>query len=854
MAFKASSSGAFVRGVDASTSLYLQPRGSVPRASNLLLTKRGSLQTCNGSQIVNAFQGVPTASRGKAMCEFFFAPIGVAPYYLRIMKALDIPLGSPRNVTSALGSIAGIFAAGTYFWYITAVDGTGGETPAFGNTTISVGANGSVVLTWNVVPNAVGYNVYRQPSLGAIGLLNFSSGLGTAPQAALGSATATFTDIGYSTSPAQPPATDTTQQTALYQMPSVGNTLGYNNNSIVGLFPADARIIDGNPGGGTGGGGTTGGGTTGNPGSTPSGVYPPGNVSYIPQMVQYVNEAIIALGNSYPPQQFLDNTGTPDNPATEVGITSISVDAFGVVTVTTSAAHGLTATNVGACVVISLNAPYTAYDGCYQVITVPTTTTLTIRNIGAIGTGTGSGGTLLVTTIPLYNTFQPQFPPWAASTQYAQNSVVEPATPNGYYYKAIQAGTSAATAPAFPTTVGAVVQDGSVEWQNAGTTASAAPVPPGAAHIAVYSGALWVWDTFPTNTTNGLDGPCCLRMSDINEPNSWNPVNQAFLDKDDGTQGMGLSTFTITAQGIPPQGSLVACKLYATYQIVGVFGSSDFAIQRVTTDMGCLSPRTLQFVPGFGLGRMTHLGIAIFDGVTDRLVSPQVNPYLFPSPDPDFSDIVVADANWISLSMGVQTANPPMYVVFIPIGSSNGALTRGLCFDLVLKSWAIVDLPFPISATLQALTVSSNPVTLLGSFSDGTLQRWQAGDVTWATSNGDGGTAVPVLPSGFVRANTVASKDPDEQLYCRRFFVRGYVGSVPLTLFTINPRVRGVAIGAQSCYTPTAAGGEFIGEAAVGITSDRFDAFINFTGQVTIDDIGAHVTPKPIGRLTDVFV
>ena len=84
----------------------------------------------------------------------------------------------------------------------------------------------------------------------------------------------------------------------------------------------------------------------------------------------------------------------------------------------------------------------------------------------------------------------------------------------------------------------------------------------------MFAGSLWAWNTAPTNTSNGLDGPTSLRMSDANNPNSWNPINQAFLDKDDGSEGSGLSPFTISGFGIPPEGSLVAFKQFAGYQIV----------------------------------------------------------------------------------------------------------------------------------------------------------------------------------------------------------------------------------------------------------------------------------------------
>ena len=850
-------SGAFVRGVDASAGLLLQPKGSIPRGSNLILTKRGSLQVCDGTAIVAAWDGVPTPGRGKAMCVFLFQPIGVSPYYLLITKALDLPLGHVTHLAVAdSGSADGTFTAGTYFWYVTATDGTGAETDKGLEVTAAISANHSADLTWNIVPNAVGYNVYRGTvSNGETLLLTPKSVIGTLAQPTFGTLTVSFKDTGFPTDGVTPPPVeDTTQQTAMYAMNVASGPIGYGTGNQVAVWPADARFMDDLPGGGTGGQGGTGGGNPGTPGVTPVGAYPPGNVSFIPDIVQFVNQAMIALGNAYPPQIFRDGGGSPDNPAVVGRITSTSTDAFGVVTLTCNIPHGLVAGNEGACIRLQ-NMVDPVFDGVFQIIAIPSTTTLKIRNLAAIGHGTTTG-IFIITTIPLFNTFTPQFPIWVASTGYSVNSAIVPTTPNTFYYVVVApaaGGESGAVEPTWPTTVGQKIQNGTVTFQCAGLIADAAPAPPGAGHIRVYAGALWVFNTAATNTADGLDGPTCLRMSDINNPLSWNPVNAAFLDKDDGMQGTGLAVFTITAQGIPPQGSLIAFKLHATYQISSVFGASNFAIQRVTTDMGCLAPRSIQFIPGFGIGRLSHLGIAVFDGVNDRILSPQVNPYLFPNNDPELADIVVADANWTPLSMGVLTAEPAMYCLFIPIGNSGGALTRALCFDLILRAWTVVDLPFPISATLQAYGTTSNPVTILGSFSDGTLQRWQAGDIQWATPNGLGLTLTPAPIQWMLRSAAAASKSPDERLYSRRCWVVGQCGEIqPLPTF-INPRINTVAIGAQSSYMPPA-GQRFTAQAAVMETSDLFDAIVTGTGPVTIDAVGFHLEPKPLGLLVGEIV
>lgn len=566
------------------------------------------------------------------------------------------------------------------------------------------------------------------------------------------------------------------------------------------------------------------------------------------QMIEFTNQVVMALTNVYPPQVVVDpNTAT--NPATTAGISSISVDAFGVVTVTCSVNHGLTSASLPASILI-IGVTNAVYDGAFVVLQVVSPTGLKVRNLAAIGAGSSSGGNTQTTSMSLTSSFVPAIPSWSASTVYDQNSIVQPDTSNGHYYTAIQGGASAASEPSFPTGTGQTVTDGNIIWKESGLVNSTAPPPAGAAHLAVYAGALFAWNTSPVNTSNGLDGPCSLRMSDVNNLGSWNPINQAFLDKDDGTEGMGLSAFTVTAAGIPPEGSLMSFKNYATYQIIGLFGAPDFSIQRLKTSMGCIAPRTVQYVPGFGITRLAHLGFAVVDGVDDRIVSEEIRPYLFPSNDGDLSDITVMDADNAFLSWSAQTANPAMYCTAIPIGDSGGQLTRILCYDLVLKAWtAPIDLPFSIFTMAQFISEDANPITVIGGFSDGLLSRWQSGDVLWDT--GATGARSPSVVDFYVKTPTLAAKDLDQRLYVRRMVVRG-INTNSTAGLSITPYFEGQEQSTFSTATLPAGTADFGSEAGLGQTVERCECGVTGSGDVELWGFSFDVVPKPAGILQPI--
>ena len=861
----------WLRGVVASFAQFTQPPGSLARVSNLLLQRRGSLKSCDGSQIISELSGViwPTSGNIGPITEvFLYEPIGAANQYYLLRKDFQLHIGPPTGVTSADGGAGGLLSALTYVWVITALDGAGGETVASVQTAdLPLAAGHKANLSWTIPtpsgslqsgPLPVAYNIYRGSRPVVIfKLVNPTPVTGTSYVDNIPDAS----QINQG-----PPSVDTTQLTRFVQMAAPS----YFDAATVKIFPADPiNSKDGTPGGYGGGnsGGHVGSNTSGNQSPTPAGGVA-GNISPLPQIIQFANLMILALGNGYAPFQ---------------------------------------------------------------------------------SDGTTAG------TSALTNTFTAQYPAYSNNIAFnTGDEITATVAGTAYIFQCVQSGISGMTGtPAWVATLNARVLDTSgskVIWQNVGAV-TASPAPRGAAHIEYYAGSLWVANTSPTITSDQLDGPSALRMSNANNPNSWNPLNAAQIAKDDGQQITGLKSFTVSDAGIAPTAFLTVFKDFSTYQIQGVFGASDFAITQAQTDMGCVAARTISFIPGYGLFRMTHLGIANFDGLRDKLISEEIRPYIFGG----VSDIAPVDWNYIWFAKACQVANPPMYACAVPTtqqtlptftgvtvsqgsnactipagtyyakvvkykstgaalitqefgpitidathcfnvvqsppqggdisyalfygtapGAENfsvtfpadgqarlifspgvpgsptsggGMLTRILCYDLVLKAWTIVDLPFPISVLKQFRTIGSIPITVMAGFWDGAVRRWQAGDQSWdvgATNNG----APDLDVHWMMRTSSVYGEGGSQRIFYRRVVIRGSGSSLNLTL---TPNYNGTDDNAIIAIVNSFIGSDqFDARADLLQTTELYRSTITGQGVTEINAVDHQVEPKPVGAMAQV--
>lgn len=110
--------------------------------------------------------------------------------------------GVPTGLTATPVGAGGTFAAGNYFWEVTALTALG-ETTVSNEATAAIVLNGSAVLNWNAPNNVVtGYKLYRGTAAGAENVL-----VATIP-----AGTTTFNDTNVGGAGAPPGANTATVQ------------------------------------------------------------------------------------------------------------------------------------------------------------------------------------------------------------------------------------------------------------------------------------------------------------------------------------------------------------------------------------------------------------------------------------------------------------------------------------------------------------------------------------------------------------------------------------------------------------------------------------------------------------------
>ena len=243
----------WLRGLQAGFDRYSQPKGCVSRVSCMVMTRRGAMKVCDGSQLITQYNATlqpPAADFGPITEVFLFQPTGANAGYFGIAKGYTTHLGPPTGLAAVAGA-SGVLT-GVYNYVVTALDGAGGETTASSEVTVTLSSQrGS--LSWTAVPNAAGgYNVYRTVAGGGSGTEHFvatvstNSYLDNIPDVSLG--------------PGTPPPTDNTQVVLFFSFTAPS----YTSAQIVKTLPADELPITG-PGfpGGTGGSGSGTGGPSG---------------------------------------------------------------------------------------------------------------------------------------------------------------------------------------------------------------------------------------------------------------------------------------------------------------------------------------------------------------------------------------------------------------------------------------------------------------------------------------------------------------------------------------------------------------------------------------------------------------
>jgi hypothetical protein len=490
---------------------------------------------------------------------------------------------------------------------------------------------------------------------------------------------------------------------------------------------------------------------------------------------------------------------------------------------------------------------------------------LALGNTSVPYSWTGSGSPAALT-----NGFSLSFPAWVASTDYQEGSIITATVSSvAYLFQQIQPGVSTSgsgSAPTFPAGLGQQVKDNNAIWQNIGQ--AAVPAPRGAAHAISHAGYLWLWNTYPTNSSDGLDGPSVLKMSTLGNENSWNPLCTVPVGSGDGQQGMGMASFSVSEAGIAPQLTLVLFKEFSTYVLTGILPNA--SVVEAQTSLGCIAPRSIQFIPNYGIIRLTHEGIAIFDGISDQIVGDAVRPFLFPRPSPlSASPNLITPPSALSLALchSFQMANPPMYGLVVAPNPNRAStelqFNRILLFDLENGAWWVIDLPFFVYAALQNkvgayASTAASTFNLLGGIQDGIVRDFMDENTTLATEwdAGTGGTNLPTPISWTVYLPWLFGDGAVQRVYVRSVIVHGKVpsGQASMTATVNVSDVTSPNVSSRAARIYNFSSGDFQAKVDVGAVGSDFQLVISGTGIVQIESLEWMAAERAAGKPKSLMV
>lgn len=113
-------------------------------------------------------------------------------------------IGNPTGLAPTPSTTGGTFAAGTYYWVVTATDAVGESAVSNEVTATLTGSTSSVALAWTAVTSATGYKIYRTAVGGGAGNENMLVTTITS------GSTVSYTDTGAAGTTLTPPTSNTT--------------------------------------------------------------------------------------------------------------------------------------------------------------------------------------------------------------------------------------------------------------------------------------------------------------------------------------------------------------------------------------------------------------------------------------------------------------------------------------------------------------------------------------------------------------------------------------------------------------------------------------------------------------------